>query len=119
MADMGFDGAAVMKCLARKIKEIVAQNAIYKHCFAHCNELVAKDAINESVLLSSSLELFQSLYAIVGTYPERILLFGDIKKDYLNEQATKGYKILRLQDLLVTRHLEYRPPIQSLRIRLR
>ena len=48
------------------MKEKVAPNAILIHCFAHSNKLVEKDAIKESTLLSSSLELCQSLYAIVG-----------------------------------------------------
>ena len=57
MAGTGFDGAAAMRCLAKKMKEKVAPNAIYIHCFAPCNELVVKDAIKESTMLSSTLEL--------------------------------------------------------------
>ena len=79
MSGMGFDGAAAMKSLARKMKEKVAPNAIYIHCFAHCHELVVKDVIKESTLLSSSLELCQSLYAMVGAYPKRIQVFEDIQ----------------------------------------
>lgn len=47
MAAMGFDGAAAMKSLARKVKADVAPDAIYVHCFAHCNELIVKDAMKQ------------------------------------------------------------------------
>ena len=48
MVAMGFDEAAGMKCLAQKLTSEIAPNAIYAHCFAHCNELIVKDAIRES-----------------------------------------------------------------------
>ena len=54
MAAMSFDGAASMKALARLLKADVAPNAIFIHCFAHCNELIVKDASKLSNLLSSS-----------------------------------------------------------------
>ena len=37
-----------IKSLAQKLKSEIAPNAIYVHCFAHCNELIVKDAIKES-----------------------------------------------------------------------
>ena len=63
MAAMSFDGAAAMKSLARMLKVDVAPNAIYVHCFAHCNELIVKDATKLSDLLATSPDLCQSLYA--------------------------------------------------------
>ena len=36
MLAMACDGADAMKSLSRKIKDSVAPNAIYIHCFAHC-----------------------------------------------------------------------------------
>ena len=95
MVAMGFDGAAAMKSLAQKQKSEIAPNAIYVHCFAHCNELIVKDAIKESGLPEASLDLCQSMYAIVGA--------GNIQKDYGYEQETKHFKVLRLQNLPVTR----------------
>ena len=103
MAGMGFDGAAAMRCLAKKMKENVAPNALYIHCLAHCNELVVKDAIKESTLLSPSLELCQSLGAIVGAYPKRIQVFEDIQNAFMTEQVTNEYQVLRLQSLADTR----------------
>ena len=103
MAAMGFDGASAMKSLARKLKEDIAPNAVYVHCFAHCNELIVQDAIKQSNLLSTSLDLCQSLYAIVGAYPKRILLFEEIQAEFQNESNTDDYKILRLKSLSVTR----------------
>lgn len=103
MAAMGFDGAAAMKSLARMLQADVAPNAIYVHCFAHCNELIVQDATKQSNLLSTSLDLCQSLYAIVGAYPKRILLFEEIQKDFQNERDTTDYKVLRLQSLSATR----------------
>ena len=103
MVAMGFDGAADMKSLAQRLKSEIVPNAIYVHCFAHCNELIVKDALMESGLLESSLDLCQSLCAIVGTYPKRILLFENIQKDYGYKQETKHFKVLRLQNLPVTR----------------
>ena len=46
MAAMSFDGAAAMKALAKLLKADIAPNAIFIHCFAHCNELIVKDARN-------------------------------------------------------------------------
>ncbi|XP_046860232.1 zinc finger MYM-type protein 1-like [Xenia sp. Carnegie-2017] len=103
MAAMGFDGASAMKSLARKLKEDIAPNAIYVHCFSHCNELIIKDAAKQSNLLSTSLDLCQSLYAIVGAHPKRILLFEEIQADFRNETGTNDYKVLRLQSLSTTR----------------
>jgi hypothetical protein len=44
IAAMGFDGANAMKALVRELRADVGPNAIYVHCFAHCNELIVKDA---------------------------------------------------------------------------
>jgi hypothetical protein len=85
-----------MKSLARKLQADVAPNAIYVHCFAHCNELIIKDTTKQSNLLSTSLDLCQSLYAIVGAYPKRILLFEEIQRDIQSEDDTEDYKVLRL-----------------------
>ncbi|XP_046855150.1 zinc finger MYM-type protein 1-like [Xenia sp. Carnegie-2017] len=103
MAAMGFDGASAMKSLARKLKEDIAPNAIYIHCFSHCIELFIQDAAMQSNLLSTSLDLCQSLYAIVGAHPKRILLFEEIQADFRNETGTNDYKVLRLQSLSTTR----------------
>ena len=104
MAAMSFDGAAAIKALARLLKAEVAPNAIFIHCFAHCNELIVKGAMKLSNLLLSSLELCQSLYAIVGGYPKRVLLFEEIQNDFKNEMVSNAfdYNILRLQSLSVT-----------------
>ena len=105
MAAMSFDGAAAVKALARLLKADVAPNAIFIHCFGHCNELIVKDAMKLSNLLLSSLELCQSLYAIVGAYPKRVLLFEEIQNDFKNEMVSNAtdYSILRLQSLSATR----------------
>ena len=103
MAAIGFDGASAMKSLARKLKAKVAPNAIYIHCFVHCNEVIVKDAIKQCHLLSASLDLCQVLYFIVGAYPKRILLFEEIQKNFLYENCTEEYKVLRLQSLSATR----------------
>ena len=66
MVVMGFDGAAAMKPLAQKLKSKIARSAIYVHCSAHDNELIVKDAMQESGLLSTSLDLCPSMYAIFG-----------------------------------------------------
>ena len=88
MAAMGFDGAAAMKSLAKKLKVEILPNAVYVHCFAHCNELIVKDAIGQCSLLSRSLDSCQSLYAIVGAYPKRILLFEEVQNDFKHESES-------------------------------
>ena len=70
VAAIGFDGASVMKCLASKLQNIFGEQAHYFHCMAHCNELIVKDAHGISSLLSDSLNIVQSIYAIVGAYPK-------------------------------------------------
>eukprot|EP00794_Sanderia_malayensis_P013016 gene13016-14356_t len=54
MVGMAFDGASSMKCLARLMKQTISQHAMYFHCFAHCNELVFKDATSLSPLVETS-----------------------------------------------------------------
>ena len=105
MAAMSFDGAAAMKALTRLLKADVAPNAIFIHCFAHCHKLIVTDASKVSNLLSSSLDLCQSLYAIIGAYPKRILLFEEIQNEFKNEMDSKetAYNVLRLQSLSATR----------------
>ena len=88
MVAMGFDGAAAMKSLAQELKSETAPNAISVHCFAHCTELIVKHAIKESGLLAASLDLCQSMHAIVGAYPKLILLFENIQKGCGCEQET-------------------------------
>ena len=53
--------------------------------------------------LSASLDLCQALYAIVGAYPKRVLLFEDVQKDFKYEKNTNEYKVFRLQSLSATR----------------
>ena len=40
-----------MKSLARKLKVEISPNAVYVHCFAHCNKLIVKDAIDQYVFV--------------------------------------------------------------------
>ena len=100
---MRFDGAAAVTSLLQKLKAEVAPNAVYLHCFAHCDEIIVKDAIENSNLLWSSLNLCQSLYAIVGDYPKRILLFDRIQNDFNHEYNTEDCKVVRLKNLSATR----------------
>ena len=99
MAGMGFNGADAMSCLAKKM------NAMYIQCFEHCNELVVKDTIKESTMLSSSLELCQSLllHAIVGAYPKQIQVFVATQNAFMTEQTSNKYHILRLLSLSANR----------------
>ena len=90
MAAMSCDGSAAMKALTRLLKADVGPNAIFIHCFAHCNELIVKDAIKLSILLLSFLELCQSFYAIVGAYPKHVLLFEEIQNDFKNEMVSNA-----------------------------
>jgi hypothetical protein len=70
LVGLAFDGASVMKSLANKLKSEVGTQASYIHCFAHCNELVVKDAQSKSSLISESLDLCEELYALVGALPK-------------------------------------------------
>ena len=94
MAAMGFDGAAAMKSLARKLKVEILPNAVYVHCFVHCNELIVKDAIDQCSLLSMSSDLCQSLYAILGAYLKHILLFEEVQNDFEHENESDEYTVL-------------------------
>ena len=88
---MAFDCTNAMKSLSRKIRDSVAPNATSIHCFAHCNYLIVKDAIKQCPLLSTSLDLCQALYAVVGAYPKRILLFGEIDIVAIKRRGGGGY----------------------------
>ena len=68
-----------------------------------CNDLIIKDAMKQCPLLSTSLDLCQALYAVVGAYPKRTLLFEETQEDFKYENDTDDYKVLRLQSLSATR----------------
>jgi len=101
---MSFDGAASMKRLATLLKQDIGEHMLYVHYFAHCNELVFKDATNSSELLSSAQNLCEELYALVGVSPKRVLLFENIQKEMqtISEDGDTG-KIATLKNLSVTR----------------
>ena len=105
LSGMAFDGAASMKLLAAKIKQMVNSSAIFTHCFAHSNELVEHDVYKTSKMFNDSLDMCQNLYAFVGAYPKRVMLFENIQKDLDHEKNESGenYEILRLQSISVTR----------------
>jgi len=103
VAGFGFDGASAMRSLAAKMKEVCGDQASYFHCLAHCNELIVKDAHEVSPLLSESLAMCQSLYAIVGAYPKRVALLENVQRDAKNEAESEDYNILRLKSLSMTR----------------
>ena len=64
------------------------------HCFAHCNELVFKDATSLSPLVETSQDLHEDLYALVSVSPKRVLLFQKIQEEVDNDSST-----LRLKNL--------------------
>ena len=103
LVGMAFDGASSMKLLAKKLKDIAGTQALYVHCFAHCNELVLQDAYKKSNLVSDALDICQSLYAIIGAYPKRVLLFDNIQKDIQQEKVNDNYTVQKLKNLCVTR----------------
>ena len=92
MVEMTFDGASSMKCLARMMKETMSQNVLYSHCFAHCTELVFKDATFHSPLLDNSQDLCEDLYALVVAIPKRVLLFQKIQEEIEHDCAEESFK---------------------------
>ena len=102
MVGMAFDGASAMKKLACLLKEQVSKHALYIHCFAHCNELVFKDATLLSSMVSDSLDLCEDVYALAGVSPKRVLLFQNVQKEISSvSESTRG--ILKLKSLSRTR----------------
>ena len=75
-----FNGASSMVRLAGLLKENFGDNIIHIHCFAHCNELVFKDATALSPLIAEAQDLCEDLYVLVGVNPKRVLLFENIQK---------------------------------------
>ena len=94
MAGMSLDRASSKKNLAKLIKSEVAPQALYVQCFAHCNELVCKDAMAISPMTACAQDLCEDLYVLVGISPKRILIFEDIQK-YIDEDAS----VIRLKNL--------------------
>lgn len=102
MVGMAFDGASAMKKLAVLLKEKVSKHALYIHCFAHCNELVFKDATLLSSMVSDSQDLCEDVYALAGVSPKRVLLFQAVQKEISSvSESTRG--ILKLKNLSRTR----------------
>ena len=81
MISMAFDGASAMKNLAVLLKNRVSKHALYVHCFAHCNELVFKDASSLSSLLANAQDFCENVYVLAGVSPKRVLLFQNIQKE--------------------------------------
>ena len=81
MIGCAFDGATVMKCLAKKLKSKISPTVFRVHCFAHCNELVFKDASKASTFFRHAQDLCEDLYALIGVSPKRVLLFEDIQEN--------------------------------------
>ena len=92
------DGASSMVRLAALLKETFGDSIIHMHCFAHCNELVFKDATALSPLIAEAQDLCEDLYVLVGVTPKRVLLFENIQKE-----IGDGSDTLRLKNLSRTR----------------
>ena len=93
-----FDGASSIVRLAALLKENFGDNIIHIHCFAHCNELVFKDATALSPLIAEAQDLCEDLYVLVGVSPKRVLLFENIQKEMGDDSDA-----LRLKNLSRTR----------------
>ena len=83
-----------MKCLARMKKETMSQHAMYFHCFAHCTEILFKDATFHSPVLDNSQDLCEDLYALVGAISKRVLLFHKIHEEIERDCSTTKQKNL-------------------------
>ena len=66
--------------LATLLKQTWDENVIHIHCFAHCNQLVFKDAAALSRLVVDTQDLCEDLYVLVGVSPKCVLLFENIQK---------------------------------------
>jgi hypothetical protein len=97
-----FDGASSMERLAALMKKHFGDNTIHTRCFAHCNELVFKDATSLSPLISEAQDLCEDLYVLVGVSPKRVLLFENIQKEIADSSECFS-DILRLKNLSRTR----------------
>ena len=97
MVGISFDGASSMKNLAKLIKENVAQQALYVHCFALAYASVFKDATALSPMIAYFQDFCEDLYAFVGVYPKRVLLFESMHKDMEGDKS-----ILRVKNLSKT-----------------
>jgi hypothetical protein len=97
-----FDGASSMERLAALMKKHFRDNIIHTRCFAHCNELVFKDATSLSPLISEAQDLCEDLYVLVGVSPKRVLLFENIQKEIADSSECFS-DILRLKNLSRTR----------------
>ena len=81
LVGMTFDGAMAMKSLAKKIKSEINESAIFIHCFAHCQELIFKDATKHCPALEDAQALCEDLYVIVGISPKRVALFAKVQDE--------------------------------------
>ena len=118
MIDMTFDRASSMKNLAMLIQNRVSKHALYVYCFAHCNELVFKDASSLSSIISDGQDFCENIYVLAGVSPKRVLLFQNVQKempevpgsvgdsninDNNSSHDSKGNVTLKLKNLSKTR----------------
>ena len=67
--------------LAMLMKNRVSKHALYVHCFAHCNELVFKDASSLSSVISDGQDFCENIHVLAGVSPKRVLLFQNVEKE--------------------------------------
>ena len=79
-----------MKRLAALIKDEVCKHALYIHCFAHCNELVFKDATSQSRMVADAQDFCKDIYALAGVSPKRVLLFENIQRELSESEDLKA-----------------------------
>ena len=82
MVSMAFDGASTMKRLAKLIKTNLCKHALFIHCFAHCSELVFKDATKQSPLVAHAQDLCEDLYVLVGMSRSGYYSLRAFKRNY-------------------------------------
>ena len=121
---VAFDGASTMKHLAQLIKKEIAPHILYIHCVPHCNELVVKDASNNSALLEGAQSLCEYLYVLVGISPKRVLIFENLKKEMDGNGCVQRLKNLSRTrwttrgnaiNVILTKHEELKAALQAIK----
>ena len=121
---VAFDGASIMKHLAQLIKKEIAPDILYIHCVAHYNELVVKDASNNSALLEGAQSLCEFLYVLVGISPKRVLIFENLQKEMDSNGCVQRLKNLSRTrwttranaiNVILTKHEELKAALQAIK----
>ena len=90
-----YDGASNMSGIRNGVAKILTNEeprAVYTHCYGHCLNLAIGDAIKNSKVMKSCLEVVYEISKLIKKSPKRDAIFQRLKSEIAPE--TPGFRVL-------------------------